>query len=581
MAARVPKLGRAISNLNRAREIITVFAGYGFQETIAELGLDRLLHRGKRLLRLAKTDESIRREPQAVRIRQAMESLGPTFVKMGQVLSTRPDLIPDDWAREFGKLQSRVAPADPEAMRSHIESLYDAPWQERFRELDFSPVAAASVAQAHHAVLHDGTPVLLKILRPGIRERIETDLEIMKAMASFAEARLSHLGYSPTEVVQQFESQVRRETDLLLELRSVNRIADAFADDPRIRVPATYPEHSRRQVLCLERIEGELLADREEGTFTAEERRRIVEIGSDAVFRQCFEFGFFHADPHPGNLIVIRQGEPTTTEPARPGEAAATPPLQLCFIDFGMVGHIDPRTAEALADLTHGTINGELDRVIEVIVDFTRLSPREADARAFRADVWEFIARFQTGSLSTLQMGQLLDEFFAKLKKHRLRCPADLVYLIKAITTIEGVGESLDPDFDIVHHVRPHVERLLRRRYGLAATRRRLQNAFLGYSDLLERTPQAIRDMLQMLRREQVTVNLEHHGIDVLTREIENASRNISHALVIASLLVGGSILFLADTVSGEAAGVLFYGGVTAVVAALALAVLRLVFSRR
>lgn len=579
MVARVPNIGRTISNIRRAREILTVFVGYGFGEAIQELGLDRLLHKGKRLLKLTKVDESVQREPQAVRLRKAMESLGPTFVKMAQVLSTRPDLIPEDWAKEFGRLQSSVEPAPADKMRAHIEQLYHEPWEERFSHLDFEPVAAASVAQAHHAVLRDGTPVLLKILRPGVRERIETDLEILKGVAAFAEEHFSDLGYSPVEVVQQFENQIRRETDLLLELRSVNRMKDAFADDERVHIPGTYPEHSRRQVLCLERIEGELLSDSDDETFTDAERREIVSIGSDAVFRQCFELGFFHADPHPGNLIVIRNRSLEKRDPGG-GRKAERPPVQLCFIDFGMVGHIDPHTAERLADLVHGTINGELDRVVEVVVDFTNLPPREADGRAFRADVWEFISRFQTSSLSTLQMGQLLDEFFTKLKRNRLRCPADLVYLIKAITTIEGVGEKLDPEFDIVQHVRPHVERLLHRRYGFAALKRRLQGMFIGYSDLLERTPRAIRDLLQLVRQEQFTVNLEHQGLQQLTDEIERASRNISSALVIASLLVGGSILFLADTVSDDATNLLFYGGVVAIAAALLLAVARVLLPR-
>ena len=306
MAARVPNIGRTISSIRRAREILTVFAGYGFAEAIQELGLDRLLHKGKRLLKLARVDEYVQREPQAVRLRKAMESLGPTFVKMAQVLSTRPDLIPEEWAKEFGRLQSSVEPAPADKMRAHIEQLYKEPWQERFSHLDFEPVAAASVAQAHHAVLLDGTPVLLKILRPGVRELIETDLEILKAVAAFAEEHFSDLGYSPVDVVQQFESQIRRETDLLLELRSINRMKDAFADDARVVIPEAYPEHSRRQVLCLERIDGDLLANSDGETFTDAERREIVSIGSDAVFRQCFELGFFHADPHPGNLIVLR-----------------------------------------------------------------------------------------------------------------------------------------------------------------------------------------------------------------------------------------------------------------------------------
>jgi ubiquinone biosynthesis protein len=567
MPARIPNLRRTIRNIRRGQEIVGVLVRYGFTDVVQELNIDRILLRGKRMVGLEKAGEEVTRQPQAVRLRKVMETLGPTFVKMAQILSTRPDLIPEDWAKEFAKLQSNVPPVPPEEARPHIESIYEGRLDEHFKHVDFESFSAASLAQAHEATLHDGTPVVLKILRPGVRELLESDIEIIRALAEIAESRFEHVGYSPVQVVDQFERQIRREIDLKLEMRSMRRMADAFADEPRMRFPATYPDLTRKNALCLERVDGVLLSAAGEDEFTERERRDIVAIGSDAVFRQCFEIGFFHADPHPGNIFVLRE-KPSTPD-AEPAEGAidhADSGVRLCFIDYGMTGHIDPHTAEMLADLVHGTINGELDRVIDVVVELTDMSPMAASSRTFRSDVWEFISRFQTDNMAELEMGSLLDEFFGKLRRHKLQCPPDIVYLIKAVTTIEGVGEQICPEFDLVSHVRPHVEGLIRRRYGFRAVRRRVQSSFLGYAELVEAMPRELRALAKMVRHEQISVQLRHQGLDEVTDELERASRNISLALIISALLVCGAILFLADTAAGGDTGVLFYAGIVAII---------------
>lgn len=564
MAARIPNLRRTIRNIKRGQEIVSVLISYGFTDVVQELGLDKLILRGKRLVGLDKPGEQVTHLSQAVRLRQAMESLGPTFVKMAQILSTRPDLIPEDWAREFARLQSGVPPVPADEIRPYIEKLYDDRLDDHFNDFEFDSFAAASMAQAHRATLKDGTPVILKVLRPGVEQLLESDIEIVRALAEIAEARFEDMGYSPVQVVDQFERQIRKEIDLILEMRSIHRMASAFADHPRLRFPKTYPRHTRTNALCLERIDGVLLSSDEADDFTDAERRDIVAIGSEAVFRQCFEIGFFHADPHPGNIFVVR--EQPSTDRAEGDEPDSG--IRLCFIDYGMTGNIDPHTAELLADLVHGTINGDLDRVVDVVVELTDMSPIAASSRVFRADVWEFISRFQTGSLAELEMGALLQEFFAKIRRHKLRCPPDIVYLIKAVTTIEGVGEKICPDFDLVSHVRPHVEGLVRRRYGFPAVRRRLQSSAIGYAELVESVPREFRALAKMIRHEQLSVQLKHQGLDQLTNELERASRNISMALIVSALLVCGAILFLADTASGSSPGFLFAGGIIALISA-------------
>ena len=598
--ASIANVGRTIRNIRRAREIIAVLVSFGFGEAVKDLQLDRLVQRGRRMVGLGSKDaasKDVQRKPTAVRLREAMEELGPTFVKLAQVLSTRPDLIPADWAEEFTRLQSNVRAVPADEMEPHIRQLAErmpgeAVLEDRFASIEYESMAAGSIAQAHRATLKDGTRVVLKVLRPDIERVIEADLEIMGTLAEFIEDRFADLGYSPVEVVDQFRRQVRREIDLELERRSIARMASAFDEDPRVHFPRVYPEHSTPELLCMEHVEGTLLSNFRKEDFSEAERREIVAIGSDVVFRQCFETGFFHADPHPGNMFVVR-GVPVEGPSAVDARAASElahregPLVRLCFIDYGMTGNIDPRTAEILADLVQGTIAGDLDRVLDVVIELTGVSPMKAHDRAFRADAWEFISRFQDASLADLRMGALLSEFFGKIRKHNLRVPADIVYLIKAITTIEGVGEMVCPSFDIVGHVRPHVEGLLRRRYGFRATRRRVQGTVLGYAELMERAPREVAGLLHMLRSKELGLQLRLQGLKEVTDEVERASRNISYALVIAALFVGGSILMLADRAAAARGaveaqeGLLFWAGLVAIGFGGVLGIIRLLTGKR
>lgn len=502
---------------------------YGFGDVTQELGLDRLLHRGAQVVGLAKRDEALERLPQAVRLRRVLEELGPTFVKIGQILSTRPDLIPADWALEFRRLQDDVAPVSYALIRSRLEREFPVGLSEVFDSIEETPLAAASIAQVHRAVLKGGRPVVLKMLRPGIRAKIDADLRIMKMLADFTEERFANLGYSPIEVVAQFSRELRREVDLTIEARATDRFRRDFQNDPNVRFPYVYWEATTPSVLALEEIRGTRLSQMDITQVSVAERAAIVANGADAIFRQCLEHGFFHADPHPGNIFWVGEGG------------------KICFIDCGMTGRVDPATTEQLADLIYGVANTDLNRVTEAVLQLSDADPNLLRDRRFRADVWEFISRFDQTTLAELRMGDMLEDFFSKVRRHRLRVPGDLVFLIKAIGTIEGVGEAIAPDFDVVAHVRPHVDRLVRKRYGVRSLRKRLQDSMANYARLLEDVPQQFRTLFFELRRHQFTINLEHRGLHRLTHTLERAGDDIAHALLVSSLILGSAILILAD----------------------------------
>ncbi len=551
-------ISRRVRHAQRYVRVLEVLGRHGFADLAEQLGVRRLVERGREIL--GKAPRSGHEHlPRRERVRIVLEELGPTYVKLGQVLSTRPDLIPAEWAEEFEKLQNNVPGVDYEFIQRTIETEF--PNHKRlFRSIQKKPLAAASLAQVHRARLHDGARIVLKVLRPGIRETIETDMEILRTLAESAEAHFSDMGFSPTEVVSEFAKELANETDLTHEGHATDRLRGFFDDDPGIIFPKVYWEATTQNVLALEEMRGLVLSDYKDGDIDADDRRRLVENGARAVFRQCLEFGFFHADPHPGNLIALPGG-------------------RIAFIDCGMTGQLDGKTAGQLADLVSGVVSGDLDRVVSVVGLLADIDPEKLEDRALRADVQAIMSRFQSVALDQLNLGRLLQDFFNALRANHVHCPAELVFLIKALTTIESVGRKLDPSFEMVEFARPYIEALVQKRYSFTAVRTRLRTGLLRYMEFAEDLPAEIRPILSMLRRNRFAINLEHRGLERLTRTIEHASRNISFALVIAAMVVGSSILVLAARNPGL--GVLTTIGLTGFAVAALLLIAMIMANRR
>ena len=527
--ASVLSIPQTVRHVRRYAEIISILGKHGLRDVIQELGLDRLVERGITLVSRGEPEPGLHHLSRIVRIRRAMEELGPTFIKLGQVLATRPDLIPPAWARELELLQDDCPVVDYADIRARLEGAFPGRVDQVFAEIDIVPLAAASIGQVHRAKLHDGTRVVIKVLRPKIEEITRTDMEILTDLAAIIEKRVQNSGINPSEVVREFSRELAKEVDLTHEARATDRLRNAFKDDPRIVFPLVYWDASARTVLTLEEIVGVPLSDTEAvGALPLEERKAMVEAGADAVLRMCLEQGFFHADPHPGNLFALSEG-------------------RIGFIDCGMTGQLDAKTAEQLADLVSGVVSGDSDAVIDVVGVLADAELETLEDRTFRADVRDFVSRFQNVPLDKLDMSQLLGEFFNKLREHSLTCPGDMVLLIKALTTIEGVGVRIDPSFDMITRARPYIEKLVRRRYGVAAMGERLRHATAQYAELVEDMPKEVRGLLKQVRRNRLAINLEHRGLTRLTHTIEHASRNISFALIISAMLVGSSILVLAD----------------------------------
>lgn len=518
-----------IRNTKRLANVVTVLARNGFEDVIERTGILSIVDRGLGLIGYG-SDGDTKAQPVAVRLRIVLEELGPTFIKLGQILSTRPDLVGNALADEFRKLQSDTPHVPFDQIKKQLLEEFGS--QERLDELFASieeePLAAASMAQVHGATLADGTDVVLKVLRPGLKDTIEADMEVIGYLAEFTENHFAEMGYSPAAVVREFRDELRKETDLKHEAKATRRLHRLFAEDENIHFPKVFTDQSTERILCIERIRGQLLSRTDVETLDADTRRAIVANGSEAVFRMCLEHGFFHADPHPGNMFVLESGA-------------------VCFIDCGMTGHVELRTAEHLAGLIHAVVDGNLDRAILSVLSLSGGDPSLEADRAFRLDAWEFIGRFQVDELSEMDLGRMLGDFFELLRKWDIQCPADLVFLIKAITTIQGVGVQVDPAFDLEGTIRPHIERLVRQRYSLRAARKRLRESMADYMEMGENLPREVRLLFTQLKRRDFTFQLEHKGLDRLTSTLEHASRNLSLALIFTAIVLTSAILIAAD----------------------------------
>ncbi len=529
---KITNIKRTFRNTKRFAEIVKVLSKFGFQQLILDTGIHRLLGRVKEELVTDSHPNNIRL-PLPVRVRMVLEELGPTFIKFGQILSTRPDLIPPEWAKELKQLQDRCSHVPFADIYEVLEREFPSRLELLFSSIDETPLAAASIAQVHRATLQDGSAVVIKVLRPGTRHLVEEDMALVEALAQLMEQYFSDLGYSPTAVAKEFSRELLKEINLITEGQSTERLRRYFENDDNITFPKVYWSATTRSVLTLEEINGRLLSTLNPDDLTAEERRAIVANGTDAVFKQCLKFGFFHADPHPGNIFLL-------------------PDNKLCFIDCGMTGHLDKKTTEQLINLVSGIIRGDIDRLCRVVIELTDVDPAITERRDFRTDLQHLTRHIQDSDLQQLDIATLLSDFFSMLQRYQIQCPGDLLLLTKALTTIEGIAEYFDPSFDVLSHVEPQIREVVMNRYGFNAVKNRMYKTLTRYLELLEDVPGDLQRFLDHARHSRFTLNLELKRIEHLADRVDTASRIMGIAMISAALIVGSSILILADSISDK-----------------------------
>lgn len=521
----------AARDLGRVQQIAAVLVRYGFGGLVRRVGMAGALERAGKALHWREPEDLARLEP-AARVRRALEELGPTFVKLGQILATRGDLFPPEWIVEFGKLQD-AAPALPfEDLRGQlIEDLGEAP-EAVFAELDPVPLAAASLAQVHRARLADGTAVVLKVRRPGIRPVIEADLRLLDRLAEIIEKEAPELvRYRPREVIRQFAHSLRRELDFSAEGRHAERIAALFVGSPEIVVPRIHWQWTGERLNVqdfIEGIPGRQAAALPEGF----DRRLLARRGADAVLRMMLEAGFFHADPHQGNVFYL------------PGN-------RIAFIDFGMVGRLSEARRFEVATLMHGLVGRDAGKVADVLLDWSADSNGDADA--LRSEIEAFVDDYHGVALKKLDLGALLADVVAILREHGLALPPDLALMIKAFITLEGMGRQLDPDFDIAGEAAPFLREVLLAHLAPRAIARRGWEALLGGVQMLAGLPQDLGRLLRAARRGKLQLEVDVPALKSFGDQLDRAASRLTMAIVTAALIVGSSIVMTVDRGGGVA----------------------------
>ena len=430
------RINRNIRSIRRYRTVLGILIKYGFGQVVEQLNINYYLELGRRIVTLGTAPKEIERLTQPVRLRLAMEELGPTFIKFGQILSTRPDLIPREYADEFRKLQDKVPSIGLEEVQNQIRKELGHPEEELFAEFAPVPIAAASIAQVHRARLHSGEEVVVKIRRPGIERVVETDLDILMGLAYLIERHIpSGDIYDPVGIVKEFRRTIKREMDFSREGHTIDRFASNFAEDPVFHVPRVFWDVTGETVLTMEFVEGIKVSDFDVLREKGYDLKAIARNGADAFLKQVLVHGLFHGDPHPGNIFILEGNT-------------------ICMLDYGMVGRLSDNLKFQLVDLLVAILQQDVEGLIDQLLYSGELTD-EVNTRALRRDLAEFIDDYFEIPLQEMNAGRLLGEFVEILTHYRIRFPSDLMLLAKALVTMEGLGRQLDPDFNMIGHLKP------------------------------------------------------------------------------------------------------------------------------
>ena len=512
----------AARDLGRLHDIASILIRYGFGDAVRRLGLSSILEKAGKVLHWKDAKQYARMEPPQ-RVCQALQDLGPTFVKLGQVLSTRIDLFPPEWIDEFSKLQDQVPPVPFEKLRIQLEEDLGAPADQVFSSFDTQTLAAASIAQVHRAQLVDGTDVILKIRRPGIRPTVEADLRLLARFAEMAEIEIEEMQhFQPRELVRQFSRSLHRELDLAGECRNAERISDNFKNDPDIVIPKVYWSWICERLNVQEYIEGIPGSDLKAVDEAGLDRKLLAKRGANAVLKMVLEDGFFHADPHPGNVFYLSEE-------------------RIVFIDFGMVGRLSEQRRYQVLDLIYGLVERKVDVAVDVLLDWT--SSTQTDTENLSNEVDAFIEQYHGIPLKQLSITSMLTDLMALLREHQLNLPPDLALLVKALITLEGMGQQLDPEFDMASEIHPFIRSTWLARYTPDALAKRGLQSVISTVNLLTSLPEDLRRLLTFARRGALQVKIDVTRLENFAERLDRAASRLTVGIVTASLIIGSSIV--------------------------------------
>ncbi len=520
-------LSRAYRHFNRYRQIIVILVKYGFDDVVSMLRIDKLIEIGSRII---STDEKVILEKltRAERVRLALEELGPTFIKLGQILSSQPGLVPVEFIDELSKLQDDVPPASFEKIVDIFQDEFGKHPEQLFEFIDKKAIASASIGQVYKARLFNGDNVAVKVQRPGIQRVIAIDLEIMLHMATLLEQYIEEMAlHSPVKVVEEFARTLGKEIDYSIEAKNIKRFQSQIKGNTDVYVPEVYNDYSSKRILTMEFINGVKISDVRQLDQKGYDKQLIIKRGANLTLSQIFNHGFFHADPHPGNIFVLENSV-------------------VCLIDFGMVGVIDRKTREIFVDLIAGIVNEDLSLAAKALLNLTTWEKRP-DPRLFEKDIAEFIIKNISEQLQEIEIAVFLKDLLDIVSRYELRIPPDLFLMMKAMATVDGIARQLYPEFDMIKQVKPFLIKIsLSRFYPM-----RVINDLIGVSrtvnHFMQQFPADILEISRLIKNDRLLLKIEHQGYKELFSTIDQVVNRISFSIIIAALLIGSSLIIKAD----------------------------------
>ena len=508
--------------LPRLHEIASVFIRHGLGDFVQRIGIAGVLERAGQILRFSEVNQTVRLDvPQ--RMRMALEELGPTFVKLGQVMATRVDLFPPRWIAEFERLHADVPAVAFEELLPDLERALGRSPFEVFRDIDTRAWGAASIAQVHRAKLQDGTPVVLKVRRPGVREKIDADLRLLRRVSELIESEIPEARrYHPAQIAEQFAKSLEREADFATETRNIERFAKNFAGDPHIVIPRIYPEYTSDVLLVQEHVAGIPATDIAAVERENLDKKLLAARGVDAFLKMILLDGFFHADPHPGNVFYLHDN-------------------RIVIIDFGMVGRLSPQRRTQVIDLLGGLARMAEEPMLEVLLDWA--GDAYVDEQRLANDVNEMAFDYEGVPLKDIRVGNVIRQFAGIVREHSIVLPSDLSLMFKALITLEGLGRQYDPDFHIINHLTPLVKTALAERYQPRELMRRSRAVVSEFVNVVGGVPRDLARFLREARRGKTRIDLDLKRLDSFGRQLDRTLDRVAVGILTASLVIGSAIV--------------------------------------